>query len=155
MRTDKVAFEGVLWGGATGSHMTGSDVNHVPCPEVCSAHAQTEVVQYPPKWGLFDRKWQSRDRKWSCPAFSRAFFLVVVPWLPDVTEGHLTPFGVPWVCATGSCATPVVVVNNVGWECSLWRLRPIIIGNPRVLYLVTGTRPGYLPLLFSYSVKVV
>ena len=27
----------------------------------------------------------------------------------DVTEGF------PWVCATGSCATPVVVVNNVGW----------------------------------------
>jgi hypothetical protein len=117
----------------------------------------------------FDRKWrQSCERKrpypevaltgsrfCACPAFSRAFFLVVVPWLPDVTEGHLTPFGVPWVCATGSCATPVVVVNNVGWECSLWRLRPIIIGNPRVLYLVTGTRPGYLPLLFSYSVKVV
>ena len=30
------------------------------------------------------------------------------------TEGHLTPSGFPWVWATGSCATPVVV-NNVGW----------------------------------------
>ena len=28
--------------------MTGSDVSHVSCPEVCSAHAQPEVAQYPP-----------------------------------------------------------------------------------------------------------
>jgi hypothetical protein len=50
------------------------------------------------------------------PAFSRVFFLVLVPWLPDVTKCHLTPFGVLFVCvcATGSCATPIVV-NNVGW----------------------------------------
>jgi hypothetical protein len=48
------------------------------------------------------------------PAFSRAFFLVVVPWLPDVPEGHLTPFGVLLGVCNGSCATPVVVVNNVG-----------------------------------------
>ena len=33
----------------------------------------------------------------ACPAFSPAFFFLssstVVPWLPDVTEDHLTPFG--------------------------------------------------------------
>ena len=42
--------------GATGSHVTGidvspvtgSDISHVSCSEVCSAHAQPEVVQYPP-----------------------------------------------------------------------------------------------------------
>ena len=28
------------------SDVTGSDVSH--CPEVCSAHAQPEVVPYPP-----------------------------------------------------------------------------------------------------------
>ena len=51
------------------------------------------------------------------PGLSRAFFLVVVTWLPDVTEAHLTPSEFPWVwaCGTGSCATPVVVVSNVGW----------------------------------------
>ena len=27
--------------------MTGSDVSHVPYPEVCSAHAQPKVAQYP------------------------------------------------------------------------------------------------------------
>jgi hypothetical protein len=32
--------------GSDISHMTGSDVSH--CPEVCSAHAQPEVVPYPP-----------------------------------------------------------------------------------------------------------
>jgi hypothetical protein len=31
----------------------------------------------------------------ACPTFPRIFFLVVVTWLPDVTECHLTPFGVP------------------------------------------------------------
>jgi hypothetical protein len=30
------------------SHMAESDVSHVPCPEVCSAHAQPEVTPYPP-----------------------------------------------------------------------------------------------------------
>jgi hypothetical protein len=64
MGTDKLAFEGVLWAGATGSHVTGSDVSHVtgrdvihvtwsdlshvPCPEVCSTHAQPDVDTYPP-----------------------------------------------------------------------------------------------------------
>ena len=56
----------------------------------------------------FDRKWQSRNRKrhcpevvltgsrfCACPIFSHVFFLVVVTWLPDVTNGHLTSFGVP------------------------------------------------------------
>ena len=28
--------------------MTGSDVSHVPSPEVYSAHAQPEVASYPP-----------------------------------------------------------------------------------------------------------
>jgi hypothetical protein len=56
MGTAQVAFAVVLCGGATGSHVTGSDVSHmtgseishVPCPEVFSAHAQPEVAQYLP-----------------------------------------------------------------------------------------------------------
>jgi len=60
------------------------------------------------------------------------------------------------VYATGSGATPVVVVNNVGWGV-LYDVRVLYLAgllelNIRVLYLVTGTSPGYLPLLFSYSV---
>ena len=55
MGTAQVAFAVVMCGGATGSdvtgsdvsHVTGSDVSHVPCPEVCSAHVQPEVAQYP------------------------------------------------------------------------------------------------------------
>jgi hypothetical protein len=56
MGMDKVVFAVVLCSGATGSdvtgsdvsHVTGSDVSYVPCLEVCSAHAQQEVAQYPP-----------------------------------------------------------------------------------------------------------
>jgi hypothetical protein len=55
MGTAQATFAEILW-GATGSDVTGSDVSHVtvsdavhlPCPEVCYAHAQPEVAQYPP-----------------------------------------------------------------------------------------------------------
>ena len=42
-------------------------------------------------------------------------FLVVLTWLPNVTEGHLIPSGFPWVCAyaTGNCATLVVTKGHV------------------------------------------
>ena len=32
--------------------------------------------------------------------------VVQVPWVPEVTECHVTPSGFPWVCvcSTGSCA---------------------------------------------------
>ena len=65
----------------------------------------------------------------------------------------MTPSEFPWVCATGSCATPVVVVNNVGWGV-LYDVRVLYLAgllelNTRVLYLVTGTSPGYLlPFIF-------
>jgi len=57
MGTAQVAFEGVVrGGGATGSHVghvtgsgpDGSQVTESPLPEICSAHAQPEVAQYPP-----------------------------------------------------------------------------------------------------------
>ena len=42
--------------------------------------------------GPFDRKWSWPE---VCSAHAPFFFLVVVTWLPDMTEGHLTSFGVP------------------------------------------------------------
>ena len=110
--------------------------------------------------------------------FSPRFFLVVVTWLTDVTEGHLTPSGFSWVypCATGSCATPVVTEGHVtpsevSLGCSLWRPRLIFsmvtgtnyprplfsmvtgTNHPRPMFsMVTGTSLGYLLILFSYSV---
>jgi hypothetical protein len=82
-----------------------------PCPEVCSAHVR-----------FFSRFYHSSSR--------------VVPWLPDVTEGHLTALEFPWVCACaiGSCATPVVTEDHVNPSevllgCSLRRPRPITIGT--------------------------
>jgi hypothetical protein len=174
MGTDKVVFEGVLWGGATGSHvtgsdrsdishMTGSDVSHVSGSMFCAyatgscacatgkgAYATGSCAISALVWP-FDRKWrQSRDRKrpcpeggltgsrfCACPAFFPAFFLVVVTWLPDVTDGHLTPSGFSWMyaCATVSCATPAVTEGHVtpsevSLGCSIGRPRPITIGNP-------------------------
>ena len=73
------------------SHVIGSDISHVPFPEVCSAHAQPEV-DISALVGPFDRKWSWPE---VCSAHAPFFFLVVVTWLPDVTEGHLTSFGVP------------------------------------------------------------
>ena len=90
----------------------------------------------------------------ACPVFPRVFFLVVVTWLPKVTwllRGSL------WVYATGSCATSVVTEGHViSWKCP-WVFSTTSASynprKPRVLYLVTGTSPGYLPpLLFSHSV---
>jgi hypothetical protein len=86
------------------------------------------------------------------PGFPPRFFLsssTVVTWLPDVTEGHLTPSGFPWVCAcaTGSCATPVVTHSEVSLGCSLRRPRPIFS-------MVTGTStrvqiPSFLHILWG------
>jgi hypothetical protein len=122
--------------------VTWPKVMSVTWPEVCTISALV---------GTFDRKWQShvtgrghvRKRSWPevgsaherlfPPAF---FFLVVVPWPPNVTEDHLIPSRFPWMCAcaTRSCATPVVTEGHVTpSEVSLGsylrRPRPIIIGN--------------------------
>jgi hypothetical protein len=102
-----------IWGGAVRgcnrkwrdrkSRQSGALSGYMFCACATESCAISALV-----WPV-DRKWcQSRDRKRTCPevaltgrrfcvcpAFSRAFFLVVAPWLPDVTEGHLTPFGVP------------------------------------------------------------
>ena len=138
--------------------VTGSDVSHVPCPEVCSAHAQPEVAQYPPWWGLligsekvtwpeevFSRSGPDRKKILRMPRFSPRVFLsssTVVTWLPYVTEGHLIHFGVPLSVrmrnrklrntrSDRGHVTPL----EVSLGCSLRRPRPITKGNPRVLYL--------------------
>jgi hypothetical protein len=91
MGTAQVAFAEVLW-GATGNHMTGSDVtgsdvshvtgndiSHVQCPEVCSGHAQPEVAHIRP---------------------SRVFWPEVtsVTWLEEALSGSRF-----CACSTGSC----------------------------------------------------
>ena len=94
----QLAFEGVLWGGATESDVTGSDISQVPCSEVCSVHAEPEAVPYRPSRAFWPEvtsvTWPEEAMSGSGPdrkqvlrmtGFSRAFFLVVVSWLPDVT----------------------------------------------------------------------
>ena len=48
MGTAQLAFAWIGPLRMTGSSVTRSDVSHVPCPGVCSAHAQPEVAPYPP-----------------------------------------------------------------------------------------------------------
>jgi hypothetical protein len=79
-----------------------------PYPEVYYAHAEPEVGHIRPSGAFWPEMTKSRDRKRPCPEvsltevgsaharlFPRVFFLIVEP---DVTKGHLTPFGVPFEC---------------------------------------------------------
>ena len=98
--------------------VTWPEVTSVTCPDVTSVTCPVrkyvlrmcnrKLRHIRPSGAIWPEVTKSRDRKWpcpeaaligsrfcACPAFPRVFFLVVVPWLPDVTEGHLTPFGVP------------------------------------------------------------
>ena len=67
-------------------------------------HAQPEVAQYPPQWGLLTgsdvshvtRRGPVRKYVLCMPGFFPRFFPLsstVVTWLPDVIKGHLTPSG--------------------------------------------------------------
>ena len=98
--------------GCYRSHVTGSDVSHM----TGSDHVRKYIMRMCnrklrnilPSRAFWSEVTKSRDWKrpcpevaltgsrfCACPDFPRAFFLIVVTWLPDVTEGHLTPFGVP------------------------------------------------------------
>jgi hypothetical protein len=72
-------------------------------------HIHPSVAFWPEVTMSRDRKkpypevYLTGSRFCACPGFSRAFFFVVVTWLPDVTEGHLTPFR----CSLG-CTQPEV-----------------------------------------------
>ena len=56
----------------------------------------------------------SGSRLCACPIFP-AVFLNSSNMATGCDRRSFDPSEFPWVCATGSCATPVVVVNNVGW----------------------------------------
>jgi hypothetical protein len=74
------------------------------------------------------------------PRFFPRFFLRSSNMATECDRRSLDPLSVfPWVYATGSCTTPVVVVNNVGWGV-LYDLRVLYLAgllelNTRVLYL--------------------
>jgi hypothetical protein len=150
MGTAQAIFAVERCSGATGSDVTesdvtGRDVNHVPCQKYVLHMLNRKLRNIRPSVAFWPEvtsvTWPEEALSGSMfcayPAFSLAFFLVVVTWLPDVTKGHLTPSGFPWVCAyaTGSSTTPVVTVGHLtpseeSMECSLRRPRPITIGNP-------------------------
>jgi hypothetical protein len=68
---------------ATSGHVTDVTSGHVTSGHVTSGHVTSGCSPLLP------------FKYCACPAFSRVFFLVVEP---DVTKGHLTPFGVPFEC---------------------------------------------------------
>ena len=79
----------------TGSDVTGSDVSHVPCPEICLTGSDKVT------WSDEALSGSGPDRKYvlRMPHFPLRLFLsssTVVTWLPDVTKGHLTPSGFSW-----------------------------------------------------------
>ena len=47
-REIQICRKSVVYGYSSVSICGGATGRHVPCPEVCSAHAQPEVAPYPP-----------------------------------------------------------------------------------------------------------
>ena len=102
MGTAQLAFEGEYW-GATGSHKTGS----VLC--ACTTGSWSISALLGPFYLLVGSDVPGSDvtgsgRNWMYVLrmrgfFPRYFLLTRVPWLPNVTKGHLTRSGFPWVCA--------------------------------------------------------
>ena len=101
-----------ICGGSCGGsdHCAWPEVTSVTCPvRTYVLRMRNRKLRHIRLSGAF---WQevtkSRNRNWpcleavligsrfcACPVFPRVFSLEVVIWLPDVTEGHLTTFGVP------------------------------------------------------------
>jgi hypothetical protein len=134
----------------TGSDMTGSDVSHA----TGSDHARKYVLR------MCNRKlrhirlsgafwpevtsvtWPEVALIWSrfcaCPAFSRVFFLVVVTWLPDITEGHLTTLGVPLIVRLRNTRSDRRSRDPFGSIFGVFSMTSASYNprKPRVLYLV-------------------
>ena len=98
MGTDKTAFAGKL-----------PEVTWPENTEVCSAHAQPEVRNIHPSGVFWPEVYSVHARLFSYYS-SKCNTVIQVPWLPEVTEGHVTPLGFPRVCACATCtiSTPIV-----------------------------------------------
>ena len=159
MGTAQLAFEVVMWGSATGSdrvRMRNLRWRHWPWPEVTSpvvmgsmfCACATGSCAISVLVGPFDRKWQSHVTERALtgsmfcafPAFSRVFFL---------SSSNMATLG--------SCATPIMTEGHVipsevfSTTSASYNHRK----TPRPIFImVTGSIPGYLPLLFSHSVYI-
>jgi hypothetical protein len=119
MGTDKVAFEVVLWGGATGSHVTGSDmtgsgVSHMTGSDHVrkyAMHMRNRKLRHNALVGPFEQKWQSHVtrrgpvRKWpwrevgsAHARFFPRFFLSSSNMATGCDRRSLDPLGVPFEC---------------------------------------------------------
>ena len=129
MGTAQLVFEGEYW-GATGSHKTGCHVTEsrvtgsVFC--ACTPGSWSISALLGPFYLLIGSDVPGSDvtgsgRNWidvlRMPGFLPRYFLLTrVPWLPNVTKGHLTPSGFHWVCA---CATGSYAISAPDRK---WRL---------------------------------
>ena len=111
MGTAQTTFAGERW-GATGSHVTGSDISHMTgshqtWPEVCSAHARL----FPAFFSYYcSRKCNT---------------VVQVPGLPEVTKGHVIPFGVPLCVRMRNRKLCNIHSSGAFWpEVTLWNVTP-------------------------------
>jgi hypothetical protein len=71
MGTDKATFEVVLWGGATGSDVTGSDISHVtgsdPVRKYIMRMRNRKLGHIRPSGAFWSEVTKSRDWKRPCP----------------------------------------------------------------------------------------
>jgi hypothetical protein len=180
MGTDKLLFEGERCRGATGSHvtgsdvtgsdMTGSDVSHV----TGSDHVRKYILHMRNRklphirlsrgfWPEVTVTWLEEalsgsgpDRKWvlRMPGFFPRFFLSSRTRCDQRSLDPLRSsleYAQPEVVQHPQWPKVTSSLGSVLWVFST----TYASYNPRkpcVLYLVTGTSPGYLSLLFSYSV---
>ena len=121
----------IIWGGATGSDVTGCDVSHVTGSDpvrkyVLRMHNRKlrHIALMGPEVAL------TGSRFCACPAFPPRFFLSSSTMITGCDQRSLDPFGVPLgmrnrkLCNTGSSS------KQCWLGCSLRRPRPITIGNP-------------------------
>ena len=130
MGTDKTAFAGEL-----------PEVTWPENTEVCSAHAQPEVRNIHPSGVFWPEVCSVHARLFSYYS-SKCNTVIQVPWLPEVTEGHVTPLGFPRVCA---CATCTISAPYSGPFC------PEMTGFFFILFFLFFSFFPFISLFFLYE----
>ena len=151
MGTDKVIFE------EEQPELTGSNVSHVTGSDITGSHVTFHVLfsrTHPPPYFYFPHLFSRTFSPCflSCTFFSYFFSRTFSRnCLPVIFPVLFSPYFFPYFFLSSS-------TTNVGWGCSLRRLRSITIGNHPLLFSyircsLRRPRPitiGNYPLLFSY-----
>ena len=104
MGTAQTLFEEVVQGGATGNHMITRGPDR-KWPEICSVHGRKCIPSF--------------------FSYNSSNTVVQVPWLPEVAEGHVTPFGVPLSVRMRNRKFRNIRTSGTFWpEVTLWNVTP-------------------------------